>query len=155
MLLLAVLGGSVYAINGQMGVISSPSTQGLGFTWKNGIANDSVLNLGVSLGSTFGVNGAYHFTLLDAPIADIDWLYWNVEVGPFAGILLGNDMYFSAGAEALVGLSFYLAPLFDANIPLEVFVQGGPRLGVMFGTNVDVGIIPNYFDWAAGIRWVF
>ncbi len=159
LLVLAVFGGSVFAIDGQMGVISNVTngSAGLGFTWKNGIANDSVLNLNVGgLGSdVLSVNGAYHFTFIDAPIAGIDWFYWNVEAGPYAGVTLGSEVGVRVGVEAAIGLSFYLAPLFDANIPLELFIQGGPYLGVAFPSADDNPIDFYSFATAAGIRWVF
>ncbi len=145
-LVLVLIGTSASAVDlGHIGV-SNKGISTWTVTWKDGLAD------GLNINAGFGGNGVYiggQWYLLDGYIADIDWLGWHVGPGVYG--FIGDPVII--GGEVFAGIDFYLGPLFNANIPLEVFIDYGIGLEFEIDSGLDFG--PNFTNFAVGIRWMF
>lgn len=116
-------------------------------TYKTYISPNNALDLGVNLSGLFTSNGlgllVNGFYTWENELGGVNGLSWYVGPGAYIGLLLGNNMAFSASINAMVGLEYKFE-----GIPLALSVDWTPGLNL-------TGIAFSWHGGGIGVKYTF
>lgn len=116
-------------------------------TYKTYVSPNNALDLGVNLSGLFTSNGlgllVNGFYTWENELGGVNGLSWYVGPGAYIGLLLGNNMAFSASINAMVGLEYKFE-----GIPLALSVDWTPGLNL-------TGIAFSWHGGGIGVKYTF